>query len=165
LTMPVSRALIGWTCKGSTVQLGTTSYPIVPIKMASCMIQSGNWPTCFAFRPLENNFDLSISSDLNCEHFLFIDPRMDPSKSRWDEGNFIKMDQSHWWVFQYWQSTFSDIAQKLAEGPIFYFLKFQNRNNFLTEKDILNAIEICSNIFFHSDMTLTLHCEITRIWR
>jgi hypothetical protein len=36
----------------------------------------------------------------------------------------------------------------LTEGPIFVFLKFQNRNHFLTENDILNAIEIFSNIFF-----------------
>jgi hypothetical protein len=40
---------------------------IVSIKLASCvwLMQSGNWPTCFAFRPLERNFDLSISSDLH----------------------------------------------------------------------------------------------------
>jgi hypothetical protein len=71
--------------------------------MASCvwLIQSGNWPTCFAFRPLENNFNFKLTHrDKNCENFLFIDPRMDPSKSRCDETNFPKMDQSDWWVFQ-----------------------------------------------------------------
>jgi hypothetical protein len=53
------------------------------------------------------------------------------------------------------QSTFSEIAQKCAEGPsIFFILKFQNRNHFLTEKYILNAIEIFSNIYFHSDVDL-----------
>jgi hypothetical protein len=40
---------------------------------------------------------------------------------------------------------------------MFFSQTFQNGNNFLTEKYIFNAIEICSNICFHSDMTLTLH--------
>jgi hypothetical protein len=45
---------------------------------------------------------------------------------------------------------------KMSSGTYVFFLKFQNRNDFLTEKDILSAIEICWNILFHSDMTLTL---------
>jgi hypothetical protein len=51
---------------------------------------------------------------------------------------------------------------KMSWGTYIFFLKFQNRNHFQTEKYILNAIEICSNIFFHSDMTLTLH--VARKW-
>jgi hypothetical protein len=110
--------------------------------------------TCFTFRPFENNFNLTISCrlthrDKNWKNFLFIDPRMDLSKSRCDEANFPKMDQSDWWVFQYKvHCTFSDITQKWAEWPMFFSQSFQNRNNFLTEKYIFNAIEIFSNIFF-----------------
>jgi hypothetical protein len=55
------------------------------------------------------------------------------------------------------QSTFSYIVQKyeffstkyiflhsakMSPGTDFFFLKFQNRNHFLTEKDILNAIPV-----------------------
>jgi hypothetical protein len=84
---------------------------------------------------------------------------MDPSKSRCDEGNFHKKDQSHWCVFQYMKYIFWHNA-KMSRGTYFFPLKYQNRNNFLTEKDILNAIEIFSNICFHSDMTLTLHVTV-----
>jgi hypothetical protein len=48
----------------------------------------------------------------------------------------------------------------MSRGTYFFLQKFKNRNHFLTENDILNAIEISSNIVFHSEMTLTLHVTV-----